>query len=152
MENERMTQREYDKAMLALRDERTQEYNKLDQRALANERQLQFLHEQRKEIAEKIRAVELSNKEIMAERNEICRRYNEKQLKLRKLRDDSIGAPKEISSSVAYQLHNAVEGALKAALADTEGIHLEGIKCNYDYDDNGKITFFVNIPKECKTE
>ena len=152
MENERMTQREYDKAMLALRDERTQEYNKLDQRALANERQLQFLHEQRKEIAEKLRAVELSNKEIMAERNEICRRYNEKQLKLRKLRDDSLGAPKELSSTVAYRLHNAVEKALKEALAEHADICIEGIKCNYNYDDDGKIDFFVNIPKQCKTE
>lgn len=147
-----MTQREYDKALAELRNQRVEEYNKLDQRALANERQMQFLLDQRKDIVTKIHALEVVNKEIIAERSEICRRYNEKQIALRKRRDDSIVAPKELSSTVAYKLHNAVEGALKAALADTEGIHLEGIKCNYDYDDNGKITFFVNIPKECKTE
>lgn len=149
MEKEKMTQREYDRAMIALREERTLEYNRLDQRALINERQMQFLLDQRKEIVAKIHHIQVSNTEIAAERSEIARRYNAKQLELRLRRDASLEAPKELSSSVAYRLHNAVEKALKAALAPIGGgIDIDAIKCNYNYDDDGKIDFIVEIPQE----
>lgn len=147
-----LSQVEYDLEMNRLREAQNEEYRKIDQRRIINAQRMEFLLNQRKDIVAKMNECKTENKLIEADKNDITRRYHEKVVELRKRRNESIGAPKEISSSVAYQLHNAVEGALKAALADTEGIHLEGIKCNYDYDDNGKITFFVNIPKECKTE
>lgn len=147
-----LSQAEYDLEMNRLREARDEEYRKIDQRKVINVQRYEFLLNQRKDIVAKIHECHTENKQIDADKNDIQRRFHAKLTELRKRRNESIGAHKEISSQVAYQLHSAVEGALKAALADTEGIHIGGIKCNYDYDDNGKITFTVNIPKECKTE
>lgn len=148
-----LSQIEYELEVNKLREARNEEYRKIDQRKIINAQRMEFLLNQRKDIMAKMNECKTENKMIEADKNDIARRYHEKLVELRKRRNETLGAaPKEISSAVAYQLHGAVEGALKAALAEYEDICVDGIKCNYNYNDEGKITFSVNIPKQCKTE
>ena len=148
-----LSQAEYNLEMNRLREARDEEYRKIDQRKVINAQRYEFLLNQRKDIVAKIHECHTENKQIEADKNDIQRRFHAKLTELRKRLNESIGAPKEISPQVAYKLHNAVEKSLKEALAPIwGGIIIDAIKCNYNYDDEGKITFTVNIPKECKTE
>lgn len=117
-----LSQVEYDLEMNKLREAQNEEYRKIDQRRIINAQRMEFLLNQRKDIVAKMNECKTENKLIEADKNDIARRYHEKVVELRKRRNESLGAPKEISSTVAWQLHRAVEGALKAALADTGGV------------------------------
>lgn len=146
MAKETITQKEYEKQMRDLRLECAEEYNKLDRDMVSNQRQLEFLQAQRAKMLSQVHELELANCRIKTERNEMCRKYN---LKRRELFDkvEIMPLPRELSGHAAFSVRQAVEKALRDVLAEYEGIDLEGIRCNYNYDEEGHIEFFVNIPK-----
>ena len=142
-----LSQVEYDLEMNRLHVAQDEEYRKIDQRRIINSQRLEFLLKQRKDIVAKMYECKNENQQIDADKNDIARRYHEKMVELRKRRNETLNAvPKEISSTVAYRLHCAVEKALKAVLAPFPNVNLEAIKCNYNYDDGGGISFDVIIP------
>lgn len=142
-----MTQVEYDLEMNKLRVERNAEHRKIDERILANAERVEDLKKQRKEIDRMLDECSTEYKVIVSDKKEIGRRYEEKLTRLRELRNRSIIKNKELHPQVAYKLHSAVEKALRSALCSYEDIDTRRIKCNYDYDDEGHITFDVIIPK-----
>lgn len=146
MEKDNFTQVDYDLEMNKLRAERNMEYRSIDQRKVTNAHQMDFLRQQMGMIKQQINDLHTSNKQIEADKNAIARKWNEKQVALLQRRNNCIAPNKEISSTVAYRLHCAVEKALKAVLAPFPNVNLEAIKCNYNYDDGGGISFDVIIP------
>lgn len=144
---------EYDQMVKELRVKRNEEYASIDTKIANNQDKIHFLLEQRKAIVVKLHEIQVENSHLSAQRKDVARRYEEKRKELHETLFNSIEpANKEITPNIAYRLHQAVETALREALADTEGINLEGIRCNYNYDADGRIQYEVNIPKECKTE
>lgn len=116
-----LSQVEYDQELDKIREARDEEYRKIDQRKVINAQRYEFLLNQRKDIVAKIHECHTENKQIEADKNDIQRRFHAKLTELRKRRNESIGAPKEISPQVAYRLHNAVEKSLKEAIAPIGG-------------------------------
>ena len=148
----KLTQVEYDLEMNRLREACNEEYRKIDQRRIINAERFEFLLNQRKDIVAKMNECKTENKQIEADKNDIARRYHEKITELRKRCNDSIVPNKELSSTTAYKLHCAVESALSKALGKYPDVDIHNIKCNYDYDDDGRISFNVIIPEYGREE
>lgn len=143
-----MTQREYEAMIMMLREEQDAELAIIDQRMRDNaelkSKQVELLSAVKTTIA----SLHAEKVAIEQTKNEIVRRYKMKRAELRNERNNSI-EPKEISSTIAWVLHNAVESALKEALAPIGGdIDIERVKCNYHYDDAGHISFDIQIPRK----
>lgn len=145
----KLSQAEYDAEIKKINEERNREYNDLDKRAFENKRQMYLLQEQRRDIVRKMQDLELANKWIDVKRNETCRFYNEKRIALRKMLHVDV-LPKELSSEAAHRLSYTLEKKLKEVLAGIADIETEGIKCNFNYTQEGKIDLSVNIP--CKNK
>lgn len=142
-----MTQLEYQLAIKQLQVEQDAEYAVIDQRLRDNAEQMCKQVELLSSIKTTIASLRAEKVAIEQTKNEIARRYNMKRAELRNERNNSI-EPKEISSTIAWVLHNAVESALRNALAPIGGgIDIEHIKCNYHYDDTGHISFDIQIPR-----
>lgn len=148
----KMTQVEYDLELAKLREERDLEYRKIDQRRVINAQRFEFLLNQRKDIVVKMNECKTENAAIEAEKNDIARRFNEKLIALRKVRNESIIPNKEIPSNVAYRLHAAVEESLSKALGKYPDIDIANIKCNWNFAEDGTISFDVQIPEYGREE
>ena len=149
MAQETLTLQEYEKKMHELRIECSEEYNKIDREVLSNQRQYDFIQQQRLKMLSQAQELELANMKLKNERNELARRYNDKRRELFK-KVEVMPLPRELSGHAAFALRQEVEKALRDALAEYDGIDLEGIRCNYNYDEEGKILFMVKIPKHGK--
>lgn len=147
-----MTQIEFDKAVTELRKETNAEYNKIDTRKVINKQRLEFLLNERKDIVAKIYECHTEAARIEADKNAITRRFDDRILALREQRDKDVNTKKEISSTVAYRLHAAVETALSAALGKYPDIDIANIKCNWHFAEDGTISFNVVIPEYGKEE